>query len=255
MVWNGGEMIVRRAGIVLTMILCMLGVCGCTMEQGAQTDKDAHKVVLSERQIQILEQEGLPIRYEELSPIQQETIIVIEEMMTAVEEKYGEEFAYFGYFSGSVLESGTLTLYPKGGDPSTDAFSVQRAEVDGAYIYTDGYAAMQKKPGFIAFVEAYAEQQLGDGTAAVYCVVFESEESSCVHGDGDCWIFVDGGSVSREQFAAFAAGYGDWKRENGITGFAQLILLKPDVLRELTEFNYSDYLGQQYSQEQTFVGP
>ena len=245
----------RRVLIVLTMILCMLGVCGCTMGQIAETGNGTPEVVLSERQLQILELEGLPTVYEELSPAEQKAITAIEEMMTAMEQKYGVEFDYVGYYDGGMLDSEELTLCPSGGDPDTDAFSVEREEVDGAYVYTDGYGALLQKPGFTAFVEAYVRQELGEGNAVVYCIMFESEQSTCAYGDGDSVIFIDGGSVDADRFGAFAERFGSWQKESGITGSAQLILLQPDVLRYLTEYNYSDYLDEQYYAQRIFVNP
>lgn len=252
----------RRFLIVLTVIAMMLGACGCSMQHVEET-KDTHPaVVLTERQIRILEQEGLPTDYEQLDSRQQRAICAIEEMMAAVEEKYGVAFGYISYSDGGGREAEMLTLYPQNGDRDTDVFTVTREEEDGAYVCRDGYAALMAKPAFAAFVQSHA-QQLGENSVKVYSVVFHveegmgavTEENVAHHVDGDSWIFVDGGSVAREAFEAYAAAFRDWRGENGITGAAQLILLKEDTLQYLTEFNYSDYLSAEYYEDRIFINP
>ena len=250
----------KRCAIWLALITLIMGVCGCTMDHTQATENTTDQVVLNDRQREILAVEGLPVEYDALTDRQQRGIVAIEEMLTAVEAKYGMGFVYVTYSDGEILDNELLTVYPENGDPETDTFTVSRIMEDDGYVYSDGYAAMVAVPLFEAFVQEYAESQLGAGNVKVYGVVFNADYETLPQSvadipnqvDGDCWIFIDGANVTADQYSTFAQAFDTWMKENGISGTAQLILLQPDVLKYLSQFNYTDYLSSDYYTDRTF---
>ncbi|WP_040214971.1 hypothetical protein [Clostridium polynesiense] len=120
-------------GIILIGSVLVLSGCDSIIKEIGEafsrpSEREKVEIVLTERQKQILYDSGLSTDYDSLLQSQKSAIIAIEEMLQAVEKKYGMEFAYSGYTDATPLENETLWAYPKGGDPSTDSFSVQRSE-------------------------------------------------------------------------------------------------------------------------------
>ena len=96
------------------------------------------KISLTERQTEILSAMSLPTEYEALTWTQKKAIVAIEEMLQAVELKYGREFAYAGYTAKGILEPEQLWAYPVDGNRETETFVVTRKTVDGEVVYRDG---------------------------------------------------------------------------------------------------------------------
>ena len=59
----------------------------------------------------LLEAEGLPTDIEKLTPTQKRSIQHIYEMITYLNEKYGEEFIYKGYIEPGAMQSEELYAY------------------------------------------------------------------------------------------------------------------------------------------------
>lgn len=80
--------------------------CIITIEKVGETDKnnsentskvestEKKKYELNERQIEILESEGLPGNYSELNSTQKKAIKEIEELLVVLENKYNIKFIY-----------------------------------------------------------------------------------------------------------------------------------------------------------------
>ncbi|MCQ2417640.1 MAG: hypothetical protein MJ071_07490 [Oscillospiraceae bacterium] len=68
---------------------------------------------LNEWQINLLEAEGLPTEYDQLSSTQQHTITRVWEMISYLNEKYEQEFIYVDYIPKDLNQSETLIAYPR----------------------------------------------------------------------------------------------------------------------------------------------
>ena len=103
--------IVKKIMIIGMVLIIGIGVCGCGMKKNNSNEsknitlKSKPELVLNERQKEILEEVGLPTDAEKLDSSQQEAIIAIDEMLTAVEKKYNRSFSYSGYVEQGPLES------------------------------------------------------------------------------------------------------------------------------------------------------
>ena len=109
----------------ITAIACL---CSC-----GRTEVNT-KPTLNEWQKSVLEAQGLPTDYEQLTPKQQHTIRRIWEMISYLNEKYGEEFIYVDYIPAELNQGERLMAYPR-----------SRGAGNGEYIVTvkaaeDGFA-------------------------------------------------------------------------------------------------------------------
>ena len=102
--------------------------CGFWEKEKEPVPGKETKVVLNERQRELLTEEALPTDFEALPDPQQEALVAIEKMLCFLEEKYGREFSYCGYLAGGVLENEQLIACEKGGDRDYDTFTVTAAE-------------------------------------------------------------------------------------------------------------------------------
>lgn len=96
------------------------------------------KSKLNERQLEILRSKDLPTEWKQLTTIQRQSIVAIEEMLEYVEKKYKKPFCYAGYRRPNALfmDKEALLCYAQGDDPDIDCFTVKRKR----FGFRDGYA-------------------------------------------------------------------------------------------------------------------
>ena len=96
------------------------------------------KSKLNERQLEILRSKDLPTEWKQLTTIQRQSIVAIEEMLEYVEKKYKKPFCYAGYRRSNPLfmDEESLLCYAQGDDPDIDCFTVKREKIG----FRDGYA-------------------------------------------------------------------------------------------------------------------
>ena len=101
----------KLPNILLTSAVCCLCVCffGCT----AQDPNSSTASRLNEWQMNLLEAEGLPTEYDQLTVKQQNTIDRVWKMISYLNKKYDEEFVYVDYIPPELNQSETLTAYPR----------------------------------------------------------------------------------------------------------------------------------------------
>lgn len=256
----------QRLLLLILTIIITIGVCGCNMdnkpttgnESGNNTSNVGENVELNSRQIQILKDQGLPQNYSELSDSQKKAIISIEELLTSIESKYNMEFCYAGYAEASVLESERLIAYPAGGIMSTDSFSVTRS-ADGTI--TDEYMNIALRAGYSELVLTLVKNELASENVKVFVEVTKTtltsvpEENNQMVGnvEGTSVIYVDGSVISNDQFDSFVSSVKQALEKKQLYGTAQIIFLKADVFKYLTDYNYTDYLDSEYYTERKSI--
>ncbi len=247
----------RHAGksiiLLILIILLIIGVCGCTMDLNNSTNtsdiagKEASNVTLTERQQAILLDQGLPTVYDKLTERQKLSITDIEEMLQAVETKYGTDFVYVNYTAEKELESGILTAYPAAGNQKRDMFTVERS-TDGSFV--DTYMCIAARDVFEEYLMEYVGELIGTENARVYSEIIDTSltelpvKSVSLSGNtcADSWIFVDGSKISGDDFVQFTNKVVEWLEEKNIPGSVYVLLLEEDTLVLLTKYNYTDYL-------------
>lgn len=237
----------KRRKIIHIILLMMIALCGCSDNRSISSDKE--KVVLNERQKMILAESDLPIEYEELGYTQQKSIIAIEEMLQAVEAKYGMEFRYVGYILPGPLNEEKLVVCAMDGYDSIDSFSVTREMVDGEYVYTDEYMCVAVRDAFSSYIETAIKTELEMQHVKVFSSIantsleYVPEDYSETRGKvwGMLCVFLDGGIYSEDQMSEFSVAFKEWTRKNEIGCTVRIVLLEKGILSELTRFNYTDY--------------
>ena len=110
---------------------------------------------LTERQLKICQEKGLPTEWRKMKPFQRQCLTAIEEMLQYLDDKYGKKFCYEGYVPENkiFMDEEYLCAYAEGDDPETDLFTVKR---DGKG-FKDGYAWVQLAP----VVQKEMDEKLG----------------------------------------------------------------------------------------------
>ena len=128
---NFGKVI---AGLGLIVII---GACGCSM---GKEETDEELTELTEQQIEILEQEGMPTDINQLSELQKYDIQKIDEMMNDMEETYGEDFVFDGYHEPEFLDRWEkVYVYRAADTDKTSLITVKRKWENGEWVYEDEY--------------------------------------------------------------------------------------------------------------------
>ena len=133
------------------LAVSMVTSCGKSTNSSSQTGhKWENSETLNEWQKSLLEAQGLPTDIEQLSPTQKRSIQHIYEMITYLNEKYGEEFVYAGYVEPGVMDE--ETLYARSlSDKKKRAVTVK---IDSDGDFTDDYMGSS--------VADYCENLIGD---------------------------------------------------------------------------------------------
>lgn len=114
--------------LILTLSLNLVS-CGSTAEESSK---------LNDWQIEILQAEGLPTEYDELTISQQHSIKRIYEMINYLNEKYKEEFIYVQYIQKELNESEKLIAYPRSVGAEEGKYLVT-VKVGNDGVFTDDY--------------------------------------------------------------------------------------------------------------------
>lgn len=258
-----------RTAIVLLFVWGIMVLSGCSWisvdlteekETSVMNNHSETKISLTERQTEILSAMSLPTEYEALTWTQKKAIVAIEEMLQAVELKYGREFAYAGYTAKGILEPEQLWAYPVDGNRETETFVVTRKTVDGEVVYRDTHLLIAAEDMFSQYVETELKTMTGLSDIKVYSSLTELTTDSVPddyaafdgHTAAELWIFIDGASCTSEQLQGIIRDFEAWMREHCIYGAVQYILLHENVLPFLTQYNYMDYLANHDYQAREF---
>ena len=154
-------MIKRLTAITRWVMLVAVCICisGCVLDPGENklgnetnqanptTESVRSEIVLNQRQIAILQKQGLPIIYEQLTAKQKSAIEAIEDLLVHLENKYQSQFEYEGYVAASLLDRehllATTTIH--GEVKTIKAF---RTYENGAWVYEDDYMHFVAEPAY-----------------------------------------------------------------------------------------------------------
>ncbi len=233
----------KITSIVLLLFGVMFLLCACNMatEQGENKSNTSEEaiVVLNQRQKDILSQMNLPKNYEELTIIQKNAIVAIEDMLSYLENKYDETFTYSGYYEASSAEEEHLTAVC-----SLGVVTVYRSRENGQYSYNDNYLAISASPQYQEAISNYLAEFFEGGKYKVFSVVnsISNTEVMLLHGaSAVSYVFFDS-TVTETEFAVFVSHYADWIKEqaNGNATITKFYLLQNDDLGNIYDFNYEE---------------
>lgn len=237
-------------GIIVSSIILMMGVCGCTMNNSELPNSAESAVSLNQRQKDILAEQGLSTEYTELSIAQQEAIVEIENMLCYVEEKYNMAFSYAGYSAQGPLEQEHMRAFPTSGDKETDSFTITKTDAG----YEDDYINVAANAMYVAYVCDGIKTILPNTEVKVFAEITKTSLVEVPTVDTDLqgkvesslWIFIDGASFNGQDLTEFKANLNDYLTEHQLYGMAQLILLKDGKIAYPTKYNYTEYLSEEH---------
>ncbi len=243
--------------LMIALIILVIGVCGCMRNHSDVPNKNDPEVTLSERQKEILTEQGLPTEYEALAPHQQRAIVAIEEMLSYAEEKYDMAFSYAGYTEKGPMEKEHMRAYPTSGHMEVDSFTITKTE-NG---YEDDFISVAAAPCFTEYLTGKLQAFLPDTEIRVYGDITKTslQEIPTANTDFDgkvsssLCVFVDGATCTEETFATFKAQYADFMKEHQLYGMTEVVLLKEGKIVYLSKYNYTDYLSEDSCQSRDTV--
>ena len=240
--------------IIGTVLIIGIMICSCGMKKNNSDEskditlKSKPEIVLNERQKEILEEVGLPTEAEKLDGSQQEAIIAIDEMITAVEKKYNRSFSYSGYVEQGLLESEHLMAYPSDGNPRTDSFEVRKTD-NG---YEDDYMNVAIKDDYAKYVEEIITSNLHNEHIRVFTEIYTTELTSVPENKQDykgkvsSWKAVFLYLTDNDEIPKYVQSIQEILKNENLKYDCEVIFLKEDVIDKLTEYNYEDYLSSDY---------
>lgn len=247
--------------VILIILLALLSGCSVvvtkvdptapTKEIAIKEETKATKpvVILNERQIKILRDSDLPTDYDELTYTQKKAIVAMEEMLQYADEKYNDIFCYDGYVAKGPLEREHMYAYPKG--KSHLVFTITRTE-DG---FEDDYMNLLVRDSLIDYVrEGLNELCPDDKKARFYLevtnVTLDEVPANGSDFDGnvsfDIIIFVDGASCNEDEIIDLQNKIEAFWDEHDLGNYSQYILLKEGHIDNITPYNYTDYLSDEF---------
>ena len=233
------------------LAVSMVTSCGKNNSSSQTGHKWENSETLNEWQKSLLESQGLPTDIEQLSPTQKRSIQHIYEMITYLNEKYGEEFVYAGYVEPGVMDE--ETLYARSlSDKKQRAVTVK---IDSDGDFTDDYMGSS--------VADYCENLIGDYVRSYFdskdVAYFMSVNANRLdsikeveNGDFNWGIGVDNqlifldNSYNENDLEKFIKELAVFMYEHRIAGSNQLSLLKNLKINEINRNNYSDYYDSKY---------
>ena len=239
----------KKLTVLFICISAIISFAGCHLQIEISGHETEAETVLNERQIEILREEDLPTDFGELTYTQQKAITAIETMLSYLDEKYDDEFAYAGYIAESVLEPEQLIAYKKG-TSDFDCFTVTTTE-NG---YEDNYIESAASPLFSEYIYDLVKGLCPNTEMRVYARITATDlteipaEKALFDGttEGSILVFLDGQTCDEARYANVLAVFEQLMKEHKIYCSAQMIRTKNDVITDLTRYNYTDYLSEEY---------
>jgi len=237
-------------GIIVSLLILMIGVCGCTMNNSDLPSNTESEVSLNQRQKDILTEQGLSTEYAELSASQQKAIVAIEEMLVYAEKKYNTSFSYAGYSAQSSLEKEHMRAFPTSGDKETDCFTITKTDAG----YEDDYINVAANAIYVAYVSEGIKTILPDTEIKVFAEITKTSLAEVPTVDtnlrgkveSSLWVFIDGATLGEGDINNFKTEFSEYLAEHQLYGMAQIILLKDGKIAYPTKYNYTDYLFEEY---------
>lgn len=222
------------------LVLCLCSACVFAPDLNLDTetnDKGETNVNLTQRQMEILEKEGLSTDYHALLTSQKRDIMAIEEMLCYLEETYGKPAEYVSFTQGSKINPEALRA--RLGDV---VVTLERTQQDGQYIYQDDYAAVLAKPDYEAQLAEFFRAQNLEVLVFSNIVMKDTQvEQLLGKVSGSAFVFINK-ELSHQELAALTEAYAQWyaPQLQGRSNTTRMYATSQALFAELTEENYLD---------------
>ena len=204
---------------------------------------------LNEWQIGLLESQGLPTDIEQLTPSQKRSIQHIYEMITYLNEKYDEEFAYSGYIEGGLMQEETLLAYPKkyGADGGRNTVEVT---VGDNGDFTDNYSSIEVRDYCEKLYNDFIRDFFKSDEAVILINYFSSEIDSLSEIKDDDFEYKVGGTniicisdkiCDKEGIKEFMVSFAEFGIRHHIHSSNRIEVLHDVNISDLNITNCADY--------------
>ena len=234
---------------ILTLIIagCILCGCGSSKTTEDKVTKGEYTMVkemisqtteLNERQKKIMEKEGLPTDFNQLSQRQQEAAIKIEMLMTYLEDKYDKEFVYEGYnddYYGSLVARAL-------DDNRCRKIQASLDYENGEYKYSDTYAevvlaANEYENLFDEFMmENYPEP---DYFVDIYVGKMDGEKITTNNGSVSLKIVLKSCFDTKDEYKEFLTAIAEWMQNEKYHNSIYCQVMDEEDFKEANYFNYT----------------
>lgn len=233
---------------VLLAAALLLVLTGCRLAQTPTPviTETAPAVVLSARQIRILEQAGLPTEYAQLSLTQKSAIESIEDMLCYLEQRYDDRFEYVGYVADSPVEREHL-LASSAAYPDCGPVTVYRTYENGSFVYEDDYAALRARPLYEQALNDRIALRIPEDRFIVFSDVSEAEdglgqEDVLARASATSYVYIDREVCTEADLRALAEDFGPWIRDQAQGAQASLTLFYLAAPEDLAAADSETYL-------------
>lgn len=222
-------------------VAILLSACGTKRKNEGDT-----MVVLNQRQIDILSDQGLPTNYDQLTMAQKGAITAIERFLTYLETTHNEEFTFAGYWPtgpehiNAKCSKGVVTAY--------------RTYKDDQYTYWDSYDKLLREEEVCTIIDSFFEKQNEQNQIKWYSE-FSSEISSnanntVVYGR----IVIFSLDSDAEEITNRANIFGQWLKDQDLNIQMDAVFYGVDkeVFNKIEDYNYQSILDSQI--ESLFAG-
>lgn len=238
----------RFKGFIFICSVIML-FTGC---MGIKTDDNAleteTEVILNDRQVGILKEEGLPTSYEDLNISQKNAIVAIEDMLQYLDKKYEIRFLYGGSYTPSVgVETDSITAFAEGDNDSSNIITVYRDFESSEYIYDDDYEEILASYDYIKILEEFIKETgIVDDfwvCSDVYKLSDNSNKSLIEHAHSSNSIFVSG--ITDKELEILIEQYNIWMGTYNLdcAVITNFILQNSEDYKATNKYNYIDEIN------------
>lgn len=247
----------RRNVIVMLLAALLLLLAGCWWErppdrptQGTSVP-ETEEYRLTERQIGILKENGLPTSYEDLSLMQKSAITAIEDMLCYLEGQYDDHFTYAGYVADSPVEREHLLAVSEA-YPNCGQVTVYRTYENGAFSYQDNYSTLAAKLMYEEALNDWICQTLPNEKFIVFSDVSYADaalqkERILSQASAASYILISEEVCTEEELRALVEDFGPWIKEQSRQTRANVTLFylaAPELMALATNDTYEDLLPQ-----------
>ena len=246
----------RAVALILTLV-CLTS-CG---KAGKSGHKWQNSDTLNEWQINLLEAQGLPTDIEKLTPMQKLSIQHIYEMITYLNDKYGEEFVYAGYIQPGLMDEETLLAYPKkyGADGGRNTVKVT---VDDNGNFIDTYSSLEVRNYYESLINNFTQNYFDSNEVKIVVTDFESEfvEKKYIKNEdfekkisATNLFFIPTMICSKSNFHDFTDEVAKWMKLHNVYGHVRITMIKNSNTSDISYSNYSNFYDAKYMEEDCYA--
>ena len=218
----------------ILLALCLCSACVFLPDTIHEGESD---VKLTQRQIEILEREGLPTDYAQLLTSQKRDIVAIEEMLCYLEETYQTEAEYVSFTQGSYINNEMLRAKMNG-----MTVELERSMQNGDYVYKDNYATLLAQPEYEeALGDFFRSKDLNVKVYGEMILENNGAENILAKANGAPFVFLQA-ELSRQELEALAQEYVQWylPQLEGLSNTTRIYVVPQELFEDLDRVNYTD---------------